>query len=639
MPSEGIHRRAQGARNECDANRREKRHRCATTEDGTAGGEADQQGANKEPRRAAGVKSRETLNRPCGRGGEWDAPQDMSCGTTDKRNNASFFGQGSVDAWPAVQSDTAAPTSSNNVAAYAELPVGGNLTTIIIRSLPPAVVSQDIARAWLDGLGFEELYDFLEFVPGLGSDRGSGGRNASPATQYVSYAFVNFVDAAAAQLCFDTLNGKAMQEGEPLISVVGARVQACKEHFMTFAEIDRCAPWVRLVTTAASTGEDEAMHSNAERMAFGNMERGLPPGLRSRQRRGGSTSSAVQPRHCPQHGRDAQRAPCCPAGDSGGGCPVSSGWVGGSPTSSHVSPLTHLPPSAADARDARPAAPARGRGRARQCERPARGRRRDGRAARGEGDQLERGGLERGADGGGEPSCDAAAGGGHSSGSHGGQAGAQIVQERTEVSVEDSGRRARGTEQHGRQGGGGRRERRARADDDAPSGTDMGGGGPNRDARIAASELGGDEPAGVVDPRAPSLAEADSHGLRNADERTNSSGVNQGDGGALCPADVRTFGIGGAANAIKRRRLRGKQSVGDGLDMNSLHAEFSGGPLRSNTFTLQRCLAHERDGPLLTSGGADASSSGATAAGHHRGQGGDSACWTSCGGRPPDAAR
>ncbi len=59
----------------------------------------------------------------------------------------------------------------------------------------------------------------------------------------------------------------------------------------------------------------------------------------------------------------------------------------------------------------------------------------------------------------------------------------------------------------------------------------------------------------------------------------------------------------------KRRRLRGKQNALGALAGNSVHDEFSGGPSRSTTSTLQCCARNDRDGPLL-SGSVAATGSG-----------------------------
>lgn len=197
--------------------------------------------------------------------------QHLLVGATPTRC-APFFAQDSVDALSVEQLDAAASASSNNAAFHVGPPLDGNLTTVIIRNLPPAVETQDITRTWLNELGFKHQYDFLLFLPAKRSRRGCGGRNASPAAQGFGYAFVNFVNAAGAQLCVDMLNGKALHEGDPALSVVGARVQglqACTEHFQTLAESGRCTPWVRQTTWGGGREErGAAFGSNDERVLY-----------------------------------------------------------------------------------------------------------------------------------------------------------------------------------------------------------------------------------------------------------------------------------------------------------------------------------------------------------------------------------
>ncbi len=68
-------------------------------------------------------------------------------------------------------------------------------------------------------------------------------------------------------------------------------------------------------------------------------------------------------------------------------------------------------------------------------------------------------------------------------------------------------------------------------------------------------------------------------------------------GGSEEPSNI------GQRISVKRRRLRGKQNVLAALASNSMHGEFSGGPLRSTTSTLHRCARDDRDGPLLSGAG------------------------------------
>jgi len=138
-------------------------------------------------------------------------------------------------------------------------------TTLIIRNLPSALDSQDVARGWLDGAGFGSQYNFFLYLPAK-RRRLESGTSTGGAGQGLAYAFVNFYYAETAKACVDKLNGQTLSEGDPTLSVVAARVQGlrdCRSHFSSLCEGGRVEPWLApdaqkahtSVPTAAVSGQ------------------------------------------------------------------------------------------------------------------------------------------------------------------------------------------------------------------------------------------------------------------------------------------------------------------------------------------------------------------------------------------------
>ncbi len=343
------------------------------------------------------------------------------------------------------------------------------------------------------------------------------------------------------------------------------------------------------------------------------------PGRRCRHSMGSSTSDAPQPRLCRPHGRGGSGAQCSPTENSFEVCPSFDNGEGDNLSSDRDSPPRPLFP-AVDARDALPAALARDRGRAQRSGPLAVGGRRGGQDA------------ARGAVGDGGLACFSAMGDGHCDTSHGSQAKAQ-------TSFRE------------------------------PGSTDSGGGGPSRDEHFVVRNCPGSDvslerrvlcvhTSGVTSggstssawtPGASSTGAGATSGPRRTDpgclgfrldgELASRFDGSSGDRVRSGPAAAEELDYGGAEYVVKRRRLRGKQPVGDKLGGNSMHAEFSGGPSCSTTLTPQCRPVSEHDGPLLTVGSADASNCGGATAGHQGARGGFGACWPSRGGRPPDAVK
>jgi len=155
---------------------------------------------------------------------------------------APFFSQDSIDCLSMEELEAATKACATHHQA-GQLD-DGQLSTVIVRNLPPAVETQEIARYWLDQVGYKGQYDFLLFLP---AKRQRRSVKTIPTVQGLGYAFVNFKMPQTAAHCLENLNGKCIISGDPALSCVGARVQglkACLDHFTSLAQSGRCKPWV-----------------------------------------------------------------------------------------------------------------------------------------------------------------------------------------------------------------------------------------------------------------------------------------------------------------------------------------------------------------------------------------------------------
>lgn len=154
-----------------------------------------------------------------------------------------FFSQDAIN----KLSDDAhtAAASAAKTAPQTETLQEGPCTTLIIRNMPYAVDNQENAREWLNDAGFEGTYDFFLYLPA--KRRRPEPPVAGGPPQGLAYAFVNFLSSDSALTCIDRLNGKALNEGDPVLNVVAARVQGldeCLRHFSNIGDNGRVIPWV-----------------------------------------------------------------------------------------------------------------------------------------------------------------------------------------------------------------------------------------------------------------------------------------------------------------------------------------------------------------------------------------------------------
>jgi len=154
-----------------------------------------------------------------------------------------FFAQDSTDKLSQEAREAAAAVATS-APPPDSLPEGA-FTTLIIRNLPYSVDSPTGAREWLDNAGFQGQYDFFLYLPAKRRRPEAASQGGPP--QGLGYAFVNFRDTDSAQKCAEALNGRALAEGDPVLSVVAARVQGlpeCLGHFGSLGEGGRIVPWV-----------------------------------------------------------------------------------------------------------------------------------------------------------------------------------------------------------------------------------------------------------------------------------------------------------------------------------------------------------------------------------------------------------
>ncbi len=373
-----------------------------------------------------------------------------------------------------------------------------------------------------------------------------------------------------------------------------------------------------------------------------------------RLQHGSPADATQQARRSRPHGRLGPGAPCILT-DRSSDVPHNPGSDEGEAGVNRNDPPMISPTLAAHARDALHPAPARGRGQRRRCGPQAGVARRGGHLARAE---AERGGPEghdRDADGGDDPGGGSAAGDGRRMIELSGQRDARLATRWTALADGDPAVRTCRLSLHTRREGSGSSERDREAGPVGFASTDTGGGGPNRDGFIVARNCPGSDvslegrvlcvnSSGAVGGRRTDIAASgDAEHADGHDPRLGGlvGGWTNGDeGGHGAPGSAAAHGVdrGGTESIVKRRRLRGKQPARVGGDVNSVH-EFSGGPSCSLTSTLQRCLAMERDGPLLTAGSVVVGSGGEAAAGSRRLHEGADGCWSPRSGRPPEAER
>mmetsp|Transcript_125717 Transcript_125717/g.402374 ORF Transcript_125717/g.402374 Transcript_125717/m.402374 type:complete len:482 (-) Transcript_125717:48-1493(-) len=122
-------------------------------------------------------------------------------------------------------------------------------TTLVVRNLPVALENQGVARAWLDGAGFGNTYDFFLYLPAKRSRKDHTHQDiSSPAESGsgLAYAFVNFVGPEQCKAALDRLHNKSLNAGDPALNVVAARIQGyqeCMAHFGPISDGGRLEPW------------------------------------------------------------------------------------------------------------------------------------------------------------------------------------------------------------------------------------------------------------------------------------------------------------------------------------------------------------------------------------------------------------
>jgi hypothetical protein len=158
-----------------------------------------------------------------------------------------YFAADAVETLPQESLQAAAQAATH--APHADNTLDGPATTLIIRNLPSTVESLDMARSWLDRAGFAGQYNFFIYLPPKRRrpDPGATPASAGTAPQGLGYAFVNLKKPELAQECINALNARCLQDNDPALNVVAARVQgfeSCCRHFSTLSASGRVVPWV-----------------------------------------------------------------------------------------------------------------------------------------------------------------------------------------------------------------------------------------------------------------------------------------------------------------------------------------------------------------------------------------------------------